>query len=246
MRPNDLERSLGFWAWWSNPIVGMHDDYRYRVGIPLVDDQKLDYLTLLEVRGLLELSDTPDDSLLHYPQLCALAIIDPDVLRRIIQPCAVLVLDGSILNARPQEWDENYGVKSADDIRRIITQRGDFPKPIWDWREQIVRNLQINIDAKRSIDERALLAFAFVLKQFFPAFYKRWKLCHSMAIDQNLAFLDPLPIEYTDTFLAWLKPVLEGFESWYGEQYRPLDLEIGVDFDPLDDELDQLLAGIKG
>jgi hypothetical protein len=242
----EIEFSVQFWSWWSNPLIGMHDDHRYRLAWPIVNPRDLSYLSLLEVRRILELDDTPDELLGYHPEMRALAHLSDEEFKTRFQPFSYWLLDASVLNARPQDWEQVYGISSPDEIRDIISQRAALPDALLNWHGNVARTLNLNLKAPLFLTDRASVCLLIYLRSFYPRFYRRWKLTQSDAIVQASLLLDPIPQDMWDIFQAWAQPIFTGLEQITAEQ--AVMPEFNLDFQPDSDdfELDHLISETSG
>lgn len=237
----NIQFSVHFWAWWTNPYVDIHDDHRYRLARPIINAKDLDYLSLLEVRRVLELDDTPDELLSYHPEMRALAILSPDEFNSRFMPFSYWLLDASVLNARPQDWEQVYGISSPEEIRDIISQRAALPDALLNWHGNAARTLNLNLKSPLLLPDRAAICLLVYLRSFYPRFYRRWKLTRSDLIVHAAQMLDPIPNELWDIFQAWAKPVFDGLSDLVSTQTHMPDF--ALDFEPDTDEfeLDNLL-----
>lgn len=238
----EIEFSVQFWSWWSNPLIGMHDDQRYRLAWPIVNPRDISYLSLLELRRVLELDDIPDELLSYHPEMRALAHLSNEEFKTRFQPFSYWLLDASVLNARPQDWEQVYGISSPDEIRDIISQRAALPGALLNWHGNVARTLNLNLKAPLFLTERASVCFLIYLRSFYPRFYRRWKLTQSDAVVQASQLLDPIPQELWDTFQAWAQPIFKGLEEISAEQAVMPEFELEFQEDSDDLDLDEFVS----
>lgn len=238
----DIEVSVRFWAWWSNPLIDMHEDQRYRLGLPIVDPHEIDYLSLLEIRSNLELDDTPDELLSYNPGLRGLAFAQAEEFQTRLMPFSYWLLDASVLNARPQDWEQAYGISSPDDIRHIISQRAALPASLMNWHGQLTRSLNLNLKGSLLLADRARACLLIYLRSFYPRLGKRWALTQSDAVIQASQLLEPLPSEQWEEFQKWAAPMLAVLNELFEQQVSMPEFNLDFEADTDDAELEQFVG----
>ncbi len=187
-----------WWAWWSNPIRSMHPENQAVLPLTAMQIQKMDYFQLLQLRSVLALPDMPDTNLEAKPELRSLALASREQIETCFMKWAVWGMDSSILHARAQDWQANYGVTSPDTIREIVTLRNEMPREIYVWHDTFANQLKTLNSKAILISDRTLLSVAIYLKSFFPGFYLRWKLTVPLEISTLTAKLESIPLELWD------------------------------------------------
>lgn len=235
---NSLNYSGTWWAWWSNPALGMHDDHLPTMPLPPRDLKTIDYFRLLELRSALSFPDVPDDLLSDRPELRAAVTAPPGLLMKHLVRFAVLSLDSSILYSRAQDWESNYNVNQPDMIREIVTLRNDLPMTLANWQGSFCSQMKQAITQPVFLEERMLIGFAMYLRSYFPALFKRWVLTKPIAITRWANMLEPLPLEFWDTVDTWCRPSIQALHDEVFLPYTEENLEF-PDLDALEiDDLD--------
>ncbi|MCR2747242.1 hypothetical protein [Limnobacter parvus] len=226
-----------WWAWWSNPLVNVHDEQLAVLPVITQKTQKLDYFKLFELRSVLALPDMPDDSLDTKLQLRALALASRSQLESHFLKLAVWGMDTSILHARAQDWQSNYGITSPDHIREIVTLRNEMPGEIYVWHDTFASQLKMLNSQPVLVGDRALLSLAIYLKSFFPLLYARWKLTVPLAISELASKLESIPLDLWETIDSLTSFAIESLHHEIFEPFKADSMEM-PDLEGLD-ELDE-------
>ncbi len=246
MNKEIAEKSISWWAWWSNPIIGMHDDHRFKYSLGLLENEEFDYFKILEVRSQLDLPEIPDELLVFNPDVRWFALLNMEEIEEKIKPFAYFLLDSSILHARPQDWEEAYGISSPDEIRTIISERADLPKELIEWQSGASRSLNLNLKSSLFYNDRAKLCFYVYLLSFFPKLAKRASLIFPEQITLSAKIIDKMPIELWEVFQNWARPVFAVIAELVDSKYINIDPEMDYSFIENDDELNELLVNSEG
>lgn len=204
----------------------------------------LDYLHLLQVRSTFDLPELPDSTLHDKPWLRAMALAEPSLLERHLQPLAAFALDNNVLKYSGPTWASELGLTAPEDIRAFIQLWKETPGPVKQWANTTLRQLGTDETTLRphSMLERIQLGMAAYLSSHFPHFYKRWQLTLPFDWIQLLRSLEPLPSSAHDTVEAWLTPHFQALaaevEQTHTQQIEDLELEDTELNEALFDELD--------
>lgn len=233
----ELSYASRWWAWWSNPLQGIHIDHKNL--LPLTNEQlaNVDYFRLLQIRSTLGLLDTPDDLLESRLELRSLAMATPAHFEQHFTRFALFTLDSSILHARTQDWEANYGVNSPDLIREIITLKSEVPPELISWQEAATRYLANALKRQLFLNERIQLGFALYLRSFFPRFFSRWQLTQNSEIVQWANAIEPIPTDFWDVVNNWAAPSLEAFHKEVFSEFEIPEFDMAFDDEdnPFDD-----------
>lgn len=221
---NDPRFGTAWWAWWSNPLNGMHDDHKLALPFTNTQLRKLDYFQLIQVRSVLGLPDTPDEQLSAKLELRALALASIDQLGRHFLPLAVWGLDSSILHARTQDWDAYYGVTSPEQIREMVVLRNDIPRELYVWHDSFSSQLKQQLSRPIPLPERAIISLGVYLKSYYPALYSRWVLLLPLEITHTLTRLEGIPIDYFDRVDQLVGPSLQRLCDELAKEFEQQDL----------------------
>lgn len=193
---DDPRFGAAWWAWWSNPLRGMHEDHK--VALPLTNAQLscLDYFQLIQVRSVLGLPDTPDEQLTSKLELRSLALASLEQVSTYLMPISVWSLDSSILHARAQDWEAYYGVTAPEQIREMVVLRNDIPRELFVWHDGFAAQLKQLMPRAVQLKERALISLGVYLKSFYPDFYARWMFTLPIELSNLLEKLDCIPMDY--------------------------------------------------
>lgn len=230
----DLLISSAWWGWWSNPLVRIHNDHLYKLALTIEETRRLDYFKLLEIRNLLALDEIPDELIQFKPYLRCLAYATAEQVANHMAPLSLFTLDNSILHARPNEWEEWFGVFSADQIRDLVAQRAALPKQLSEWHGDLSRSLSLNLKSHLHLVDRTSLCLGLILKSFTPALFNRWILMHEERLAQLIKVLDPINTELWDPLGQFLHPLLTALNE---ESSRHLTV-VEFDFNLTQDDLE--------
>lgn len=197
---DSLRFATQWWAWWSNPTLKIHKEQLAVLPVTTQQVQKLDYFKLIELRSILALPERPDEFLSEKLELRSLALATTEQLQHHFMKWAVWGMDTSILHARAQDWQANYGLTSPDSIREIVMLRNEMPGEIYVWHDTFANQLKMLNASPVHIGDRALLSLAIYLKSFFPQLYARWKLTVPLGISSLASKLESIPLDLWDTF----------------------------------------------
>lgn len=232
-----LTYSGTWWAWWSNPAIHIHDEQLSMVSLPKSILDKIDYFQLLQTRSTLGLSDIPDELLQQRPELRSVLLASAEQVQKHMMQLSTLSLDSSILHARAQDWESNYGIVSPETIREIVTYRNDLPKSFMQWQGIFSSQFNQSLNQPSFLAERALLGFAVYLLSYFPHIFKRWALTQPLRIIQWAKNVEPMPLEVWDEMDKWSKPFIEACHQDVYSSYEKDDIEF-PDLQELELELD--------
>lgn len=219
-----------WWAWWSNPVVGLHEEKMTRISVPRSLFGSLNYFQLIQVRSTLGLDDLPDELLTQCLELRSLALANTADHQDVLLKLALLTMDSTVLHCNAQDWETQYGVTSADQIRRIVVLKNEFPRELLQWQEINAHRLRADSAQDIHLDARIQLGLALFLKSFFPRFFKRWELTQSNQIGVWTSNLELLPEDRWETLHEWCK---EMFTSFHSSVYSAFELP-DLDFDDSD------------
>ena len=224
----ELIFSSRWWAWWSNPLIAIHEEHR--VSLPLTKEQldNIDYFNLLQLRSTLNMPELPDDRLILRPELRSIAIATNSVLEEHLQRFALFSLDASILHARPQDWESSFGVNSPEVIREIIVLKNDLPEALIQWQESAARHMANTLKKQLFLHDRIRLGFAVYLRSYFPKIYQRWQLTQTKEIIDWSNDLEPIPQELWDVIDHWSEAAFCALHSEVYSHHEVLELN----FDP--------------
>lgn len=217
---DDPRFGTAWWAWWSNPLRGMHEDHKFCLPLTNAQLSTLDYFQLIQVRSVLGLPDTPDEQLSSKLELRCLALARLSQVSAHFLPLAVWSLDSSILHARAQDWEAYYGVTSPEQIREMVVLRNDLPRELYVWHDGFSAQLKQLMPRAIPLQERALLGLGIYLKSFYPAYYARWMLVLPIELTNTLGKMEGIPLDYFDcidqltnsSILGLCNEVLKGFQ----------------------------------
>lgn len=228
----ELTYSTKWWAWWSNPLIGISPDQRRL--LPLLDStmENPNYSTLLELRELLRLDDLPDEKLYEQLNIRALCLASPTEMNNHLSKLAVLSMNSDILNARPQDWEDHYGIRSAEQIRDVITEFNNLSHLLLPVQISLTASLRKYRIAPLPIHERIRLITGLYLINFFPKLFHRWKLMLSLEIANLIEQMPKLPVDVEENLSTWFSHSLTALHSAVFEQF---DVPL-FDFD--EDEFD--------
>lgn len=238
-----------WWRWWSNPLIGLNSDHQHRMPYALgtAGKSSVDYFQLLQTRSVLELDDHPDQDLLHYPELISISLSTQKQLEIHLIKVASLTLDSSIIHARPQEWDQKFNVKSADEIRKIIEFYRSIPVRLNRWQYQCANAINQDDRLVIPIQTRMEIGLGVVLKSYFPSFFKRWALKVPHQVVRLVDTIDPIEQGLWKEVHEWIATEVQALFDEINQQHQEPKLEIENDL-LLDDDyttvdVDQLYGG---
>lgn len=246
MTKETSDKSVNWWVWWSNPLIGMHDEQKFNYGLGLLENEEINYYKILELRSQLELEDVPDELLLFHPDVRLFALLSMEEIEEKIGPFAYFLLDSSILHARPQEWEEAYGINSPDQIRNIVSERANLPKELQEWQSSSARSLNLNLKQSLFYADRAKLCFYVFLLSFFPRLAKRASLIFSEKIIHSAKVINKIPQELWEVFYNWAAPIFVGISELVDSKYISTLPDMDYSFITNDEELNDLLEGSQG
>ncbi|HEX4844513.1 MAG TPA: hypothetical protein VFV57_12640 [Limnobacter sp.] len=165
-----------WWRWWSNPLQGMHASHRAMLPYTEAQMEQLDHLMFLELRGLLNLHDVPDQALLDHPALRSLALAEQVHCKTLYTAAAALCMDASILQTNAQTWKLTYGLEHTDEVRALVQMWGQIPLSLKPLQGTLSTRLAQQEQALLSLEQRAQLALGIHLRSRCPHFYRRWAL----------------------------------------------------------------------
>jgi hypothetical protein len=235
----ELTYASSWWAWWSNPLKGMHEDFIKLLPLSQNQSPAIDYFSLLQLRSSLSLPDIPDKLLQDRPELRSIALANNEALDRHLMPFGVFTLDSSILHARAQDWESNFGVSSPDTIREIITLKSELPAELGQWQEGVARRLANALKKQLFLNDRAKLGFAIYLRSFYPNLYTRWLLTQSSELGQLADTLDTIPVDLWDVIHTWSEAPVQALHADLFEPFKDPEFEMTFD-DDFNEEIAQL------
>lgn len=232
----ELSYSTRWWAWWSNPLTGIHQDHKQ--GLPYLAQQldNPDYACLLEIRSLLNLDDCPDMALQEHLLIRALCLATAAEITQCLQSLAILSLDDTILNARPQDWETLYGVSSPELIRHAITQHNQLPDALRAIQNQLASKIAQKQVAPLMLNERIHVVAGAYLRSYFPRLFNRWKLSFRTELIDLISHTKTLPTELFEPLTNWLNPCLSDLHNEVFQQFEiPMFNDTDEDFNFEDD-----------
>lgn len=235
-----------WWVWWSNPVLGIHDDHRYRAALTPTDFEHLDYFRLLDIRSQLELSEVPDDSLVENLEIRCLALSDAASIESRLTRFAVLTMSSTILSANAAEWNEYYGVSSPELIKELVRQRAELPNEILYWQEPFSRSLANSLTTNLSMLDRTRLGLCMVLRTYFPKIMGRWSLTCPRAVTEFANSLESMPEDKFEFLKAWSWGQLQELDQDTRARFEVRDFSFEVDTDlesQISDFLDEDVEG---
>lgn len=240
-----------WWRWWSNPLIGLHDDQQHRMPYTLgkAGRSSVDYFQLLQTRSVLELDDHPDQDLLLYPELIAVSLSSLDQLETHLMKVATLTLDAGIIHARPQEWDQKFSIKSADEIRKTIEFYRSIPIRLSRWQYQCANVINQDDRVVISIRTRIEIGLGLILKSYFPSLFKRWALKVSHQVIRLVDTIDPIEQGLWKEVHEWIFTEVQTLFGEINQQHQEPELEIEndllLDGDYTTVDVDQLYGGVN-
>lgn len=236
----DLLISSAWWVWWSNPLVRIHNDQLYKLALPLGEVRKLDYFRLLDLRNSLTLDEIPDELIQFKPYLRCLAYATPEQVQTHLAPLALFTLDNSILHARPNDWEEWFGVSSAEQIRDLVAQRGALPARLMAWQDDLSRNLSLNLKNHLHLADRAELCLGLILKSFTPALFGRWILMKSDRLAMLIKALELINSDLWDPLDQYLDPLLRALNEEASQHLKIVEFDLDLSQEDLEYDEDLL------
>lgn len=242
---------IEWWRWWSNPLIQLNDDHHHRMPYPPDQSQKLsvDYFQLLQTRSVFELEDQPDQELLQFPEYIAVSVTSIEQQQQHLLKLSALTLDTTIIHSRPQEWEQKFNVKSADDIRKIIEHYRSIPPRLHRWQFQSASLVNQNDNLIIPIQIRLKIGLGMVLKGFFPSFFKRWSLNVSDHVLRFVNMTEPMEQSMWNEVHEWMGKEMKALFEEVCQQHGESDIDIELDTDLFTEEesyavdVDQLYGG---
>lgn len=218
-----------WWRWWSNPLINMHPSQQGFFACTQNQREELTYLSFLELRSILSLSDKPDRHLEEQHQLRSLALATFDELPAEAMKIAALSLSAGILQNNAQQWEKNYGIQSADEVRTIIQLWNQIPHKLKPWQDSLLLTLGATPDTSLNFQKRVLLVLGAYIMSFYADFYKRWALTLPYEITLTLQSIDPIPQECKSSMESWLESPLNTLHQQVLSRYPSEDLEMDIE-----------------
>lgn len=223
---SDILYGKQWWAWWSDPLMGLHNDHAYRLSLGPDEPPSLEFLRLLEIRSSCELSDLPDPELILRPAWRALALASDETLVDRLWSLSTLTLGPECLTANSAEWGERYGVHSAEQIRELIRIRAELPPTFMMWQDQVCRVLQRQAQPLRNLLGRIKLVLALLQTTVMPRVQARWSLCLPLSILELVKQIDKPQDKVAREVMDWIQPSIETIMAEQLEQYALPDLDL--------------------
>lgn len=218
-----------WWRWWSNPLINIHpSQQKVAVSAQNLPEQP-SHLLFLELRSSLSLTDKPDENLEEQHRLRSLALGNFDGLTSETMRIAALSLDSRILQTNAQQWESNYGIRSAHEVRSIIQFWNQIPHKIKPWQDSLTFTLANEPISNLDIPARASLVLGAYVMSFYPDFYKRWALTLPYDITRTLRSIDPVPQEYKSEIDHWLESPLNSLHERVLARYPSEEFEIDLE-----------------
>lgn len=209
--------------------MNVHPTQSAAINLPGTPGPTMDFLRFVELRSVLDLAELPDDAAAEQPWLLSLAIAGTEELDNTQIYFALLSMDSSILRLNGQDWERNYQVKTADEIRRIIQLWNEVPASVKSWTSSFLRQLNPNEAGSMDLIKRAQLGIAVYLFSYYPNIFKRWVLTVPYEIALQMKITDPLPIDIQSTVERWLNPpllaLLQNLEDKQSSNIPELELD---------------------
>jgi len=234
----DIARFGEWWAWWSNPARGIHDDHRFLMALTPEDMKRIDYFRLLELRSAYELQDVPDPLVQAMPEWQSVPWINDTELFEHFWQLGVLTLDTGVLQFTIADWAEAFDVQNADLIRNLVRIRSELPVPIRHWQDEFSRNLTQTLKNRLAFNERIRLSMLIFLKSYLPRLAQRWRLTCSKQVTDLARKFDPMPDEAMEVMLEWIKPSLDATHAVVKAQFDVPEIDMSPDPE-LDFDLDE-------
>lgn len=231
---DEIRYATRWWVWWSNPMVGMHPEQSTSMGLVQQRHNNLNYFELMELRSKLELPDLPDDAIHARPELTALSMCEQSNLLLKLQPLSVLTLDHSIRHARAQDWEEVYGITSAETIREIVSHFNDLPTCLMGWQDSTTRLISQQFREQIRLPDRALIVLAAYLKSITPKFFIRWQLTLPPKIKALIQLTDPFHEETWEALDQKIRPALTTIREDHEKEFEVTEFFM-EDEDPIDE-----------
>ncbi|WP_329672038.1 hypothetical protein [Limnobacter sp.] len=215
-------------------MIGLNPEQATSLGLSLPPQNSLNYFELMELRSKLELPDLPDDSIQSRPELSALSMCEQPTLQTKLQSLSVLTLDHSIRHARAQDWEEIYGVTSAETIREIVSRFNDLPTCLMTWQDNTTRQISHQTQEQLLLADRALVVFAAYLKSVAPKIFTRWQLTLPPKIKGLALSIDPFIEDTWESLDQIIRPVLSSFREVHEKDFEITEFSM-EDEDPIDE-----------
>jgi len=219
---DDENIAASWWRWWTNPCEGMHPDkvqWLKAQGIEWAD--RPEPSLIIKIRRLMNLSCLPDNHMTATPTRVVLGLVDHAEMESELSQFACLVLDDSILTARPSDWEQLHGVHNTEVIRDLISTFRTLSPGLETIRINIVTSLQRVQSEAVKINQAILIVLGLYLRKFSPVFYQRWLLGVS---DQVAAYIHEVPLLSRDDLLqefeSWIDPAIEKIIGNFVQQFE--------------------------
>lgn len=235
-----------WWRWWSNPLINMHSSHQTALPFQKEQLKELDFLMFLQLRSILSLSDKPDPLLDEHAEIRSMALATTEEREGLFMKAAVMSFEASILQTNAHNWEKNYGVSSADDVRKIIQLWNQIPYKLKPWQESMILTLQSSSPRNFGVPERAQLILGAYLMSFFPDFFKRWSLSIPYEVTLVLKSIDLLPEDCKSTIDSWLQPAFAGLHQQVLERFPSQTAELPIDEDSLEQDVIGQLHSLEG
>lgn len=234
-----------WWAWWSNPIRQMHSDHHLSlpVSVTVTEEFVPSYFQLLELRTQFSLPAIPDELIASHPHIRLLAIANLKQLESHFSKLAVWSLDSSILHARAQDWQSNYGIADQEQIRQLVVLRNELPRTLYVWHDGFATQLAQHGKRPMFVGMRALIGLGIYLRSFFPLFFSRWRLNIPQSCEQLIAKLEPIPSDLLEIADSWLESCWTALKAELEPAFKQDDIEM-PGFGDLDELERQAMAGL--
>jgi hypothetical protein len=225
---NEMSLNLQWWMWWSNPLLNAHASQLHKIPLQTTSPSGIDYYDLLRVRSIVDAPDLPDAMLEKRSLLKMLAFVDEELMVKTLQRLVVLTMDRSMLHARPQDWEVQFGVRSPETIRRLVQARQELPGLFFSWQDSTCTLLslqKIDTPLQLNMQERVALGLGVYLKTFYPKIYQRWVLTRSADIEKLCRQLEKLPGDSEDVFFAWMQQDIEALWAEATVSFQEVELD---------------------
>jgi hypothetical protein len=208
---NDEQIAAHWWRWWTNPCEGLHaDKVNWLKSQGVIWSDSADLSLVVKVRRLLNISATPDDCMLSQPDLVLVALIDYMEIKGLHSRLPCMVLEDSILKARPSDWESLYGVHDTELIRDLISSFRGLSPELETIRIQVMNALRDKRAGSISVRQGTQIVLGLFFRQFVPVFYQRWVATMSDHVEACIRLVPPLSREdLIDEFKSWVQEPLE-------------------------------------